>query len=210
MSKIYELDISLFDKVKEINSYDNFIFTNRHTRHVVVVDNSHGEFFTEDFSNRLKGLIYLTNNTFLPPDVEKEYSENFDNYTFEKYEKVVSDSYDYYMDKSLDDLDFLKFNPKKKYLFSINTLDGERQFQSTIKDALGLASNYSSDLVHNGITIISPLRFDCGKNSELIEKCVGRENLSKSDSFDFGWFLPYRDFKDTCIEELTSQKNIKI
>lgn len=210
MSKIYELDISLFDKVKEINSYDSFIFIDKHTRSVVVVDNRQGEFFTEEFSNRLKGLIYLTKTDFLPKDVEKEYSENFDNYTFEKYEKVVFDSCDYYMDKNLNDLDFLKFNPKKKYLFTINTADGERYFQSTIKDALGLASNYSSDLVHNGITIISPLRFDWGKNSELIEKCVGRENLSKSDSFDFGWFLPYRDFKDTCIEELTSQKNIKI
>lgn len=210
MSKIYELDISLFDKVKEINSYDSFIFIDKHTRSVIVVDNRQGEFFTEEFSNRLKGLIYLTKTDFLPKDVEKEYSENFDNYTFEKYEKVVFDSYDYYIDKNLNDLDFLKFNPKKKYLFTINTADGERYFQSTIKDALGLASNYSSDLVYNGITIISPLRFDWGKNSELIEKCVGRENLSKSDSFDFGWFLPYRDFKDTCIEELTSQKNIKI
>ena len=55
MSKIYELDISLYDKVRMNPTDDMFIFTDKHKRSVVAVDNSYGEFFVEDFSNKIKG-----------------------------------------------------------------------------------------------------------------------------------------------------------
>lgn len=112
MSKIYELDISLFNKIRMYPTYDKFIFTEKNKRHVVAVDNSFGDFFTEDFSNKTKGLIFLLNDSFLCGDVEKEYQSNKNKY--KNYNKIVSCQNDYFLDKDLYDCDFLNFNPKKK------------------------------------------------------------------------------------------------
>lgn len=197
MSKIYELDKDLFfSKILLNPTYDNFIFTDKHKRNVIVVDNTSGDFYTEEFSNKTKGLIYLVNDTFLPNDVEKEYSENKDKY--KNYNKVVSNSMDYYLDKNLYDRDFLKFDPNKKYIFRINQGYGEKEFKATIKDALGLAINYESDLAFKNTLLLSPLGFDYEDNSKSIEKCVGLENLSRGNMF--GWFLPYKRTNSKGIE----------
>lgn len=207
MSKIYELDISLYDKVRMNPTDDMFIFTDKHKRSVVAVDNSYGEFFVEDFSNKIKGLIYLVNDDFMPNDVEKEYLEN--KHKYNNYDKVVSDSVDYFLDNKTANRDFLKFNPNKKYTFDIDLGYGEKQFKATIKDTLGLAINYESDLGFNGTLIISPMGFEWEDNNRLIEKCVGKENLSKSND-TFGWFIPYRNPDSKGIEWLEKTKEIKI
>lgn len=199
MSKIYELDRSLFDKVNMYPTYNKFIFTDKHKRNIVAVDNTSGDFFTEDFSNRIKGLIYLVNDSFLPDEVEKEYLEHKDKYSYEKYKNIVCDSIDYCLDNNIYDRDFLKFDPNKKYTFDINLGYGEQHFKSTIKDALGLAINYESDLGFNGTLLISPLGFEWEENNRFIEKCVGRENLSSPGNM-FGWFLPYRNQQSKQIE----------
>ena len=209
MSKIYELDISLYDKVRMNPTDDMFIFTDKHKRSVVAVDNSYGEFFVEDFSNKTKGLIYLVNDDFMPYDVEKEYQEN--KHKYKNYNKVVSDSVDYFLDNKNVGKAFLKFNPNKKYTFDINLGYGEKQFKSTIKDALGLAINYEADLGINGTLIISPLGFEWEENNKIIEKCVGLENLSKANT-SFGWSIPYRNPDSKGIEwiEKTKEKNMNI
>lgn len=209
MSKIYQLDNSLYNKVRMYPTYDKFIFTDKHKRSIVAVDNTSGDFFTEDFSNKIKGLIYLVNDEFMPNDVEKEYHENKHKYT--NYDKVVSDSVDYFLDNKNADRDFLKFDPNKKYTFDINLGYGEKQFKATIKDALGLAINYESDLGFNGTLVISPMGFEWEDNNKLIEKCVGRENLSKSND-TFGWFIPYRNPDSKGIEwiDKTKDKNMNI
>lgn len=206
MSKIYQLDNSLFNKVYMFPTYDKFIFTDKQKRSVIAVDNSNGEFFTEDFSNKIKGLIYLVNEDFMPNDVEKEYQKNKHKY---HYNKVVSDSVDYFIDNKKTDRDFLKFDPNKKYIFDINIGFGERQIKATIKDALGLAINYESDLGFNGTIIISPMGFEWKDNNRLIEKCVGKENLGKSND-TFGWFIPYKNPDSKGIEWLEKSKEIKI
>ena len=97
----------------------------------------------------------------------------------------------------------------KKYTFDIDLGYGEKQFKATIKDALGLAINYESDLGFNGTLIISPMGFEWEDNNRLIEKCVGKENLSKSND-TFGWFIPYRNPDSKGIEWLEKTKEIKI
>ena len=119
MSKIYELDISLYDKVRMNPTDDMFIFTDKHKRSVVAVDNSYGEFFVEDFSNKIKGLIYLVNDDFMPNDVEKEYLEN--KHKYNNYDKVVSDSVDYFLDnKTANRLQKKKVRNLKKKIRDIN------------------------------------------------------------------------------------------
>ncbi len=208
MSKIYELDNSLYNKVKMYPTYDKFIFTDKHKRNVVVVDNTSGDFFVEDFSNRIKGLIYLVNDEFMTYDVEKEYLENKDKYSYDKYKKVVNDSVDYFVDNNKIDRDFLKFDPNKKYIFDINLGFGEKQFKSTIKDALGLAINYETDLGFNGTLLISPAGFEWEENHKFIEKYVIRD-LSKGGDM-FGWHIPYRNPDSPNIEWLDKTKEIKI
>ena len=201
MSKIYELDNSLFNKINLFRTNDKFIFTDKNKRNVIAVDNSNGAFFVEEFSNKIKGLIYLVNDEFLPNDVEKEYLENKHKYNY--YDKVVSDSIDYFSDGKNRDRIFLKFNPNKKYIFHINVGYGEQQFKSTIKDALGLAINYETDLGYNGVLLLSPMGFEWEENHKLIEKCVGKENT-------FGWFIPYRNPHSNEIEWLEKEKTIKM
>lgn len=207
MSKIYELDNSLFNKINLFRTYDKFIFTDKHKRNVIAVDNSYGAFFVEEFSNKIKGLIYLVNEDYLPNDVEKEYLVNKNKYNF--YNKVVSDSVDYFTDGKSRDRIFLKFNPNKKYTFDINIGYGEQQFKATIKDALGLAINYESDLGYNGILLLSPMGFEWEQNHKLIERAVGQENLSKSND-TFGWFIPYRNSESKSIEWIKKEKTIKM
>ena len=207
MSKIYELDNSLFNKINLFRTNDKFIFTDKNKRNVIAVDNSNGAFFVEEFSNKIKGLIYLVNDEFLPNDVEKEYLENKHKYNY--YDKVVIDYIDYFSDGKNKDRTFLKFNPNKKYIFDINVGYGEQQFKSTIKDALGLAINYETDLGYNGVLLLSPMGFDWEENHKLIEKCVGKENLSKSNN-TFGWFIPYRNPHSNEIEWLEKEKTIKM
>lgn len=207
MSKIYELDNTLFDKINNFRTNDKFIFTDKHKRNVIVVDNSYGAFFVEEFSNRIKGLIYLTNENFLPNDVEKEYLYNKEKYDY--YDKVVSDSVDYFNDGKNRDRIFLKFNPNKKYIFDIDIGYGEQQFKSTIKDALGLAINYESDLGYNGVLLLSPMGFEWEQNHKLIERSVGKENLSKSND-TFGWFIPHRNPNSKGIDWIEKEKNIRM
>ena len=104
---------------------------------------------------------------------------------------------------------FLKFNPNKKYTFDIIIGYGEQQFKATIKDALGLAINYESDLGYNGILLLSPMGFEWEQNHKLIERVVGQENLSKSND-TFGWFIPYRNSDSKSIEWIKKEKTIKI
>lgn len=202
MSKIYELDISLYDKVRMYPTFDKFIFTNKNKRSVVAVDNSSGDFFTEDFSNKTKGLIFLINDTFMPYDVEKEYQENKNKY--KNYHKVVSSQEDYMLEKDLYDRDFLSFDPNKKYEFDINIGYGSKKIKAKIIDALGLASNYESDLGYNGCIIFSPLGFDWEYNNKLIHKYLGISPVNKN-----GIKLPYSSWGSSKIEVLEQQKEMK-
>lgn len=201
MSKIYEIDKSLFSKIEMYPTYDKFIFTSKRKRDVVVVDNTSGDFFTEDFSNKTKGLIYLVNDSFLPNDVEQEYKKNKDKY--KNYHTMVSSQNDYMFDKDLYDRDFCSFDPNKKYEFDINIGYGKETIKATIKDALGLASNHESDLVYNERLLFSPLGFDWNYNNKLIHKYLGIKNIS-----DKGIELPYRYMDSPEIEVL--KKEIKI
>ncbi len=204
MSKIYEIDISLYDKIRMYPTYDKFIFTNKGKRNVVVVDNSSGDFFTEDFSNKTKGLIYLVNDEFMPNDVEKEYKANKNKY--KNYNKIVSSQNDYMLEKDLYDRDFLSFDPNKKYEFDIVLGDYKRQkIKAKIKDALGLASNYESDLLYNDRLIFSPLGFEWEYNNSLIHKYLGISPVNKN-----GIKLPYSSWGSSQIEVLEKQKDMKI
>ena len=203
MSKIYELDISLFDKIKMYPTYDKFIFTTKGKRSIVAVDNSSGDFFTEDFSNKTKGLIYLANEKFMPYDVEKEYKENKDKYKI--YNKIVSSQNDYMLEKDLYDRDFLSFDPNKKYEFNVVVGYKQKKIKANIKDALGLASNYESDLLFNDRLIFSPLGFEWEYNNSLIHKYLGISPVNKN-----GIKLPYSSWGSSKIEVLDQEKNIKI
>lgn len=203
MSKIYELDISLFDKIRMYPTYDKFIFTTKGKRSVVAVDNSSGDFFTEDFSNKTKGLIYLVNEEFMPYDVEKEYKDKKNKY--KNYNKIVSSQNDYMLEKDLYDRDFLSFDPNKKYEFNIVVCYKQKKIKANIKDALGLASNYESDLLFNDRLIFSPLGFEWEYNNSLIHKYLGISPVNKN-----GIKLPYSSWESPKIEILEQEKNIKI
>lgn len=203
MSKIYELDISLFDKIRMYPTYDKFIFTTKGKRSIVAVDNSSGDFFTEDFSNKTKGLIYLVNDEFMVNDVEKEYKTNKNKY--KHYNNIVSGQNDYMLDKDLYDRDFLSFNPNKKYEFNIVVGYKQKKIKANIKDALGLASNYESDLLFNDRLIFSPLGFEWEYNNSLIHKYLGISPVNKN-----GIKLPYSSWGSSKIEVLAQEKNIKI
>lgn len=208
MSKIYELDRSLFNKIQMYPTYDKFIFTEKYKEKVIVVDNTSGDFFTEDFSNKTKGLIYLVNDSFMPYDVEKEYRNN--RHKYNNYHKVISDSVDYYMDNNLNDIDFLKFDPNKKYEFIIDLEQGKQKFKANIMVALGLSINYDRDLEFENTTIISPLTYDWDTNHDNIEKCVGTKNLCKRDN-NFGWLIDYVDMNSPQIELIQEKtKDIKV
>lgn len=203
MSKIYELDISLFDKIRMYPTYDKFIFTTKGKRSVVAVDNSSGDFFTEDFSNKTKGLIYLVNEEFMPYDAEKEYKDRKNKY--KNYNKIVSSQNDYMLEKDLYDRDFLSFDPNKKYEFNIVVGYKQKKIKANIKDALGLASNYESDLLFNDRLIFSPLGFEWEYNNSLIHKYLGISPVNKN-----GIKLPYSSWGSSKIEVLDQEKNIKI
>ena len=207
MSKIYELDISLFKKVYMYPTYDKFIFTTKNKRSVVAVDNSYGEFFTEDFSNKMKGFIYLANEEFMPDDVEKEYTKNKNKY--KNYSKFISTQNEYFIDRNLSDRDFLNFDPNKKYEFDINIGFGKQRFKGKIEDALGLSLNYESDLLYNSIILISPLGFEWNDNLNLMKKYLdGRFIDYKKDNYG----IPYRSRDSKQIEwiEKTKEKNMNI
>ena len=53
--KIYELDRSFYNKIRMYPTYNKFIFTEKGKQPVIVVDNSVGDFFVEEFSNKTKG-----------------------------------------------------------------------------------------------------------------------------------------------------------
>lgn len=204
MSKIYEIDISLFNKIRMYPTYDKFIFKDKNKKSVVVVDNSSGDFFTEKFSNKTKGLIFLINKEFLPSDVEKEYKENKNKYR--NYKKIVSNQNDYMLEKDLYDRDFLDFDSNKKYEFDINIgyNNCPKKFKSTIKEALGLASNYESNLVYNGIIIFSPLGFEWEYNNNLIHKYLKISPVNKK-----GIPLPYVYLDSTNIEWIKTESKDK-
>lgn len=206
MSRIYEMDISLFNKIKMYPTYDKFIFKGKNKRSVIVVDNSTGNFFVEDFSNKTKGLIYLVNENFLPNDVEKEYKNNKEKY--KNYKKIVLPQNDYMLDRDLYDRDFLDFDPNKKYEFDIYVAykDYPNKVKATIKDALGLASNYESDLGYNGILLFSPLGFEWEYNNSLIHKSLKISPVSEK-----GIKLPYVYLDSPNIEWIKDKnKNMKI
>lgn len=207
MSRIYELDIEKFNRIYAFPTYDKFIFKNKDKDDVVAVDNSNGEFYVEEFSNKVKGLIYLVNDEFLVPETEEEYKKNKSQYE-KKYSKVVSSQEDYMLEHDLYDRDFLEFVPDKKYEFDINIGYGRKSFKATIKDALGLASNYESDLVYKDRLIFSPLGFDWEYNHNLIEKYVGKNNLDYKDNGNFE--LPYIYKDSSCIEWIEKTKDIKL
>ena len=197
---IYELDKSLMKKIYMYQTYDQFIFTEKGKRSVVAVENKDGNFWIEEFSNKTKALIYLLNNNFMPQHVEEEYLKNKDKY--KNYNKVVRHKHEYLLDRNLHDRDFLEFNPTKKYEFEIGMGRSEipGKFKATIKDALGLASNYESDLAYKGIIIFSPLGFEYEHNRRLIDKFVGK-NVK----------LPYRFINSKEIKWIDEkEKNIKI
>ena len=202
MSKIYEIDRSLYKKIEMYPTNDKFIFTTKGKQSVIAVDNSNGQFFVEDFSNKTKALIYLVNDSFLPNDVEKEYKENKTKY--KNYKKIVSSQNDYFIDRDLYDRDFLDFDSNKKYRFDIDIGYGRKSFKSTIKDALSLASNYESDLVFNDRLIYSPLGFEWEYNKNLVKRYLGK------NFFDNNKHLPYVFKDDDCIEWLNKNKEIKI
>ena len=209
--KIYELDRSFYNKIRMYPTYNKFIFTEKGKQPVIVVDNSVGDFFVEEFSNKTKGLIYLVNDTFLPNDVEEEYSKNKNKY--KNYNKIVGNKHDYFLDNNLYDRDFLEFDPKKEYDFTINFGNGAREFSATIENALGLASNYECDLVYNNNLIFSPLGFEFEENYRLIQQYLGknyfRDKLKERDINDnFG--LPYRNIDDSFAIHFKEEKTMKI
>lgn len=195
MSKIYEIDISLYDKIRMYPTYDKFIFTTKGKRNVVAVDNTSGDFFTEDFSNKTKGLIYLLDDEFMANDVEKEYKTNKNKYKY--YNNIVSSQNDYMLDKDLYDRDFLSFDSNKKYEFNIVLGYKQKKIKATIKDALGLSSNYESDLLYNDRLIFSPLGFEWEYNNSLVHKYLGISPVDKN-----GIKLPYSSWGSPKIEEL--------
>ncbi len=199
MIKIYELDISLFDKIRKYPTFDSFLFTSKGKRNVIAVDNTTGDFFTEEFSNKTKGLIYLCNRDYLPNDVEKEYKENKKKY--KNYSRLISNQNDYMFDRDLYDRDFLHFDPNKKYSFVININYKKTNIKATIKDALGLASNYEGDLLFNGRLIFSPLSFDWNYNNNLIHKYLGISPVNKN-----GINLPYSSWGSPKIEIVENSK----
>ena len=194
-TNIYEIDYSLYDKIKMYPTYDSFIFSSDNDKSVLTVDNTAGEWFVEEFSNKTKALIYLMNDNYLPDDVEKEYLKNRAKYN--DYDKYVMNKHDYLIKNNIQDRDFLDFKQDEKYEFSINFGNGVRYFKSTIQDALGLAVNYETDLVYNNILLISPLGFDWEENNSLIESYIKTKNTNKND---FG--IPYRRQNDSHIEWL--------
>lgn len=203
MSKIYEIDISLYDKIKMYPTYDKFIFITKGKKNVVAVDNTSGDFFTEDFSNKTKGLIYLVNDEFMINDVEKEYKTNKNKY--KHYNNIVFSQNDYMLDKDLYDRDFLSFDPNKKYEFNIVVGYKKKKIKASIKYALGLASNYESDLLYNERLIFSPLGFEWEYNNNLIHKYLGISPVNKN-----GIKLPYSNWESPKIEELIQEKNMKV
>lgn len=207
MSRIYELDIEKFNRIYAFPTNDKFIFKDSNKNDVVVVDNSNGNFYVENFSNKIKGLIYLVNDNYTLTDTEKEYKTNKNLYK-NKYDKVVASQEDYMLENDLYDRDFLEFIQDKKYQFDINIGYGRKTFKATIKDALGLASNYESDLVFNDRLIFSPLGFDWEYNKNLIEKYIGKSNLKYRENGTFE--LPYVSSQSEKIEWIEKTKDIKI
>lgn len=202
MRKIYELDISLFNKVYMYPTSDKFIFTKKNKRPVVVVDNTSRDFFMEDFSNKTKGLIFLVNEDFLNNDVEEEYKNNKNKY--KNYKKIVSSQNDYFLDKDLGDLDFLSFVQQNKYEFNINIGNCSKKIKSKIIDAIALANNFESDLFYNNHLIYSPLGFEWDYNNKLIHKYLGITHINEK-----GINLPYRNLESREIEVLDMSKEIK-
>lgn len=207
MSKIYELDVSLYKKISMYPTYDKFIFTSKGKKNVIAVDNSSGDFFVEDFSNKTKGLIYLVNESFLPNDVEKEYINNKDRY--KNYKEIVLNKHDYLLNNNLYDTDFLEFDPNKKYEFDIDLGQGKKTFLATIKDAMGLATNNESDLFYRDMLLLSPLGFEYRDNERLIKKYIGAHNLDY-DNFKDNFGIPYRRPYDKQICWFEKTNDIKI
>lgn len=206
MSKIYELDISLYNKVHMNPTYDKFIFTYKNKRNVVAVDNTSGDFFTEDFSNKTKVLIYLVNEEFMPNDVEEEYKKNKNKY--KNYKKVVSNQHDYFNDRNLVDTDFLDFDFHKNYTFDIDIGFGNQKFSSTIADAVGLSLTYNSNLYYKGILLISPKEYEWNDNLNLIRKYF-KGRLIDYSKVQYGIPFRCRDSKE--IQWINSkEKNLNI
>ncbi len=219
--KIYEIDFNLYSRLfneRENSDYGKmpsyltgkFLVKNKNGKGYFGVDNSTNEWWEEEFKNKLQCLIWLVDDELTTEQVIEKYNTNKDD--CKDYKKYLV-SQDVFCEKNnIYHRDYFKFDPKKEYDFKINLGSGTREFSSTIENALGLASNYETDLLYKDILIFSSLGFEWEENCRLIEQYLGknydRRNFKEKDLYDdFG--LPYRKPSDGCFN-FKDEKTIKM
>lgn len=218
---IYEINFDLYSRLfneRENSDYGKmpsyltgkFLVKNKNGKGYFGVDNSTNEWWEEEFKNKLQCLIWLVDDELTTEQVIEKYNTNKDD--CKDYKKYLV-SQDIFCEKNnIYHRDYFKFDSKKEYDFTINFGSGAKEFSSTIENALGLASNYESDLLHKDILIFSPLGFEWEENCRLIEKYLGknydRRNFREKDLYD-DLGLPYRRPNDGCFK-FKDEKNIKM
>ena len=221
--KIYEINYELynrlfnereeylyeFDKTPDY-LYAKFIVKNKNGKGYFCVDNSTNEWWEEEFKNKTQCLMFLVEDELTAEQVIDKYNKNKNAY--KHYGKFLV-SQDVFCEKNnIYHRDYFNFDPKKEYNFTINFGNCTREFSSTIENALGLASNYETDLQYKGILIFSSLGFDWEENCRLIERYLGknfdRRKFIYKDSFD-DYGLPYRKPTDGCFN-FKDEKIIKM
>lgn len=219
--KIYEIDFNLYSRLfnehedcdyNKTPSYlwGRFLVKNKNGKGYFCVDNTTNEWWEEEFKNKQQCLMWLVDTDLTSDEVIKRYNDNKNLY--KDYKKYLVSQDVFCEENNIYHRDYFKFDLNKEYDFTINFGNGAKEFSSTIENALGLASNYETDLLYKNILIFSSLGFEWEENCRLIEQYLGknydRRNFREKDLYDdFG--LPYRKPSDGCFK-FKEEKNIKI
>ena len=217
MNRIYEINYDLFSTLfKEWENkdyknesgyiYNNFLVKDKDDNEYFGVDNTAGEWFEEEFKNKTTALIWLTNNEFDLEDAVKEFDSNKNKY--KNLSKQVKTQDEFCSKYNLYHRDYIQFDPNKEYDFKINLNGNVCEFSSTIKTAIGFASNYESDLTYKDVLLISPLGFEWEENYKLIQKFLGNNYLKDNPKMK-DWGVPYID-ETSSLLHFKDDFNIKI
>mgnify|MGYP001026613695 CR=1 FL=1 len=220
--KIYEIEYNLYSRLfdeHENSDYNKtpsylwgrFLVKNKNGVGYFCVDNTTNEWWEEEFKEKQQCLMWLVDDELTVEDVIERYNKNKDKY--KDYEKYLVSQDVFCEENNIYHRDYFNFDPNKEYDFSVNLGSGTREFSATIENALGLASNYESDLSHKNTIIFSPLGFDWDENYRLVEQYLGKDHIKKKlkneDMYD-GFGLPYRRPDDSSLIHFKDEKNIRM
>lgn len=197
MNDIYEINYELFSTLydewenKNNKSYlsNSFLVKNKNGTGYFGVDNNYGEWFEEDFKNKGTAICWLKNDDFDVEDAVNEYNKHKKKYNNVKDIKSQEEFCNKY---NLYHRDYVEFDPSKEYDFKIIIGNDVKEFSSTIKTAIGFASNYESDLLYNGALLLSPLGMTWEENFRLINRYLGKDYLKDNPKLK-DWGVPYVD-----------------